>query len=560
VLAPEDALPSWHRPAPEPLPEYATIVVRRDLEEVLWSEGRAILEHEALPAYLQKRRWFGSKGEVLKSVRVAYSARLGQGLGTTLFTEVEAELGDRTETYALPMGICREEQTTGPLAQQLALTRVRRGPDVGYLTDAFALDAFTREMLKGMRAESVVPFDGGELEFTKTFRLDELQLPDDAPIHRLSAEQSNSTLIVAETIVLKVVRKVLAGIHPEAEMTGYLTERGFGNIAPLLGEVVRRDRDGMAHTVALAQGFVHNQGDGWAWTLEYLDRAGGEALQNDDEQTTDALSGYMPFAAAVGRRLAEMHAVLASDTELEDFRPEEATPDILRGWATGVEEQIDLALEAIGRVREFPTELAGSQAEYLTRNAARIRTLVHSLAQSAEGAAWQTRVHGDFHLGQVLVTSGDATLIDFEGEPAKTMAQRRAKSCPMRDVAGLLRSFDYAAATGAGSRAAESEAAAQRRQQFVQEFRISASRAFLEAYRAVLETAPRAWVTPQTQQKLLDLFLLEKAAYEIRYEIANRPTWVGIPLGGMARIAQRLLAAEEIPASSRVAELAGGAE
>jgi len=173
--------------------------------------------------------------------------------------------------------------------------------------------------------------------------------------------------------------------------------------------------------------------------------------------------------------------------------------------------------------------------------------VVLGLARSAEGGAWQTRVHGDFHLGQILVTSGDATLIDFEGEPAKTMAQRRAKSCPMRDVAGILRSFDYAAATGAGSRAAESDAAAQRRQQFVQEFRLSASRAFLEAYRAVLDTAERPWVTPATQQNLLDLFLLEKAAYEVRYEIANRPLWVGIPLGGIARIAQRLLPQESTP-------------
>ena len=559
VLAPENALPSWHRPAPEPLPEYATIVVRRDLEEVLWTEGRKILEREALPAYLQKRRWFGSKGETLKSVRVVYSARLGTGLGTTLFTEVEADLGSRRETYALPLGICREEQTTGPLAQQLALTRVRRGPDVGYLTDAFALDAFTREMLRAMREESTIPFDGGELEFRKTFRLDELQLPDDAHIHRLSAEQSNSTLIVGDTIVLKVVRKVLAGIHPEAEMTGYLTEQGFGNIAPLLGEVVRRDNNGTPHTIALAQGFVHNQGDGWAWTLEYLERAGGEASQNDDEETIDALSGYLPFAAAVGKRLAEMHAILAADTELEEFRPEEAGADILEAWADGTIEQIDLAIAAIGRMHDWPSEQARQHAEYLTRNVERLRGLVQSLARGAEGGAWQTRVHGDFHLGQVLVTPGDATLIDFEGEPAKTMAQRRAKSCPMRDVAGLLRSFDYAAATGAGSRVAESEAAAQRRQQFVREFRLSASRAFLEAYRAVLDTAPRAWVTPVTQQKLLDLFMLEKSAYEIRYESANRPAWIGIPLGGMARIAQRLLPPEEQPAPKQEA-MAGSAE
>ena len=545
VLAPVDALPSWHRPQPEPLPEYATIVVRRDLEEVLWTEGRRILEREALPAYLAKRRWFGSKGEKLHGVRVAYSARLGTGAGTTLFTEIEADLGDRIETYALPLGICREEQTSGPLAQQLALTRVRRGPDVGYLTDAFALDAFTREMLRGMRDESVVPFDGGELQFRKTRRLDDIVLADDAEIHRLSAEQSNSTLIVADTVVLKVVRKTLAGIHPEAEMTGYLTERGFQNIAPLLGEVVRVDHEGVPHTVALAQGYVHNQGDGWAWTLDYLERTGGEATQSDEDESTDALSGYLPFAAAVGKRLAEMHEVLASDTDLPDFQPEPATAEILEGWAQEAAAQIDLAVQAIGRVVEWPTELAQTQAAFLIANTERLHAKALDLARSAEVGAWQTRVHGDFHLGQVLVTSGDATLIDFEGEPAKTMAQRRAKSCPMRDVAGLMRSFDYAAATGAGGRVAESEAAAARRQQFVQEFRLSAGRAFLEAYRAVLNAAPRPWVTPATQQNLLDLFLLEKAAYEIRYEIANRPAWVGIPLGGMARIAQRLLPQEQ---------------
>jgi maltose alpha-D-glucosyltransferase/alpha-amylase len=245
-----------------------------------------------------------------------------------------------------------------------------------------------------------------------------------------------------------------------------------------------------------------------------------------------------------------MHAVLASDTDIEEFRPIEATVETLESWAQDAAEQIDLAVRAIGRVQDWPNDLARSQAAFLAQNASRLHQAALELARFAEGGAWQTRVHGDFHLGQVLVTRGDATLIDFEGEPAKTMAQRRAKSCPMRDVAGLLRSFDYAAATGAGSRVAESDVAAQRRQQFVQEFRISASRAFLEAYRAVLETAPRAWVTPQTQQKLLDLFLLEKAAYEIRYEIANRPAWIGIPLGGMARIAQRLLPATDEDAGS----------
>ena len=542
VLATDAVLPSWHRPAPEPLPEYATIVVRNVLEEVLLPVGRSILEREALPAYLQKRRWFGSKGEKLLGTRIAYGVKFGQGAGSTLFTEVEAQLGDRCESYTLPLGISFEDGNTGPLAQQLALARVRRGPDVAFLTDAFALDGLTREMLAGMREERVAAFEGGKLEFRKTPRLDAIELPPEPQIHRLSAEQSNSTLIVNDAVVLKIVRKVLAGIHPEAEMTGFLTARGFENIAPLLGEVVRFNDDGVPHTVLLAQGFVRNQGDAWTWTLDYIERAAGDLTADDnDAAMQDALAGYMFFAAAVGRRLAEMHAVLAEDTPDAGFTPEPATAEIVSDWAAQAGIQVDLAVQALGRVQEWPNAAVQAHADSLRQRAPALKAAMERLAHAAEGGAWQTRVHGDFHLGQVLVTQGDATLIDFEGEPAKTMEQRRAKSSPLRDVAGLLRSFDYAAATASGGRVAESESAGTRRALLAESFRLTASQTFLEAYRAVLHAAPRPWVTPHAERGLLDLFLLEKAAYEVRYEAANRPAWIGIPLGGLMRLMDRLL-------------------
>jgi maltose alpha-D-glucosyltransferase/alpha-amylase len=541
ALVTSDVLPA--STASVPLPEYATIVVRRDIGEVLEPTGRAILEREALPQYLQKRRWFGSKGEKLHSVRFAYAVRLGEGIRASLFTEIEAHVGDRIENYVLPLGICREETTTGPLAQQLALARVRRSANVGILTDGFALDAFTRDLIAAMRAGAHREFEGGRLSFIGTPQLAAITLPEDAEIQRLSAEQSNSSLILGDAIVLKIFRKVLAGRHPETEMTGYLTERGFANIAPLLGEVVRTDSAGVQHTVALAQGFVRNQGDAWGWTLDYLERAAGEAYAEEGEDAAaDALSGYLTFAASVGRRLAEMHDVLASDTQIAEFTPEPATEEVLTGWAAGVAEQIELAVQAIGRVRDWPDEAAHRLAETFVSQAGELQAAARRLALSAAGQALQTRVHGDFHLGQVLVTPGDATIIDFEGEPAKTMAQRRAKSSPLRDVAGLLRSFDYAAATAAAGRVPGSEQATERRAQFAEQFRTSAGRAFLDAYLGILRQSPRQWVSPQAKPALLDLFLLEKAAYEIRYEAANRPAWIVIPLAGAARIATRLLA------------------
>ena len=149
-LVPEAAMPSRGGQVPTPLPEYATIVLRHDISEVLQPTGRAILEREALPAYLQKRRWFASKGEKLSGVKLSYAVKLGEGLRASLLTEVDAEIGDRVESYTLPLGICRDDHSSGPLAQQLAVTRVRRAAEVGYLTDGFALDAFTRNVIDSM--------------------------------------------------------------------------------------------------------------------------------------------------------------------------------------------------------------------------------------------------------------------------------------------------------------------------------------------------------------------------------------------------------------------------
>ena len=546
-LATVAQIPSWHARAPEMLPEFTTLVVRNELADLMTDTfARRTLERDILPAYLAKRRWFGAKGETLHSARLAYAVPLRPGRdNNVLFAEIEVAVADRTESYAMP--IAAIEENASVLGMQLAFARARRGPQVGYLTDGFATDDFTAAMLGHMRDASVLPFPGGELRFRTTSRADLLDLPEDAEVRRLSAEQSNSSQIIGDAVVLKVVRKVLAGIHPEAEMTGYLTEKGFGNIAPLVAETVRVV-DGVPHTVALVQGFVRNQGDGWGWTLEYLARAGDDVGtgQADEAGVDDALSGYNAFAAAMGRRLAELHAVLSADSEDPAFRPLDADDAALAEWAEGAIAQIDGALDALGRVAQWGDEADRGRGETLraTASALRaraepIRAAARALAQQGRGAL-QTRVHGDFHLGQVLVVQGDAYLIDFEGEPARTMEQRRAKSSPMRDVAGLLRSFDYAAAAAATGRTAESGSAADNRALVVERFRISAASAFLDAYRAVLGATPRPWVPPAAERAVLDLFLLEKAAYEIRYEAANRPTWLAIPLAGFAGIVERL--------------------
>lgn len=551
LLAAEAELPTWHAPAPAPeaLPEFRTLVLRSHLEELLSPPARTILERETLPSYLPKRRWFASKGEDLRNVRIAYGVRLPEARGV-LLSEVEVEIGDRTERYALPLGGA-EEDAPGVLVQQLALSRLRRGREVGYLTDAFALDALVRGVIAGLRAKLRIEIPGaGEIRFVPTSRLEQLELAPDAEIRRLSAEQSNSSLVIGDVLVLKIVRHVVGGVHPEGEMTRFLTEQGYTNSAPLFGELVRLDADGTPNTFGLVQGFVRNQGDGWAWTLDFLAREAEELAVTGEDQTqvVETFPAYTAFAAAVGKRLAELHEVLSRPSDDPAFRPEPADEATLADWADSAIEQIDGAFTLLRAVREWPDEQTGQAGNELLAREHELKELVRRLAREGQGAI-RTRVHGDFHLGQVLVVSGDAYIIDFEGEPARSMAQRRMKSSPFRDVAGLLRSFDYVAATAAPGRTAASAQTAERRSALLEQFRQDATVAFLDSYRSVLANTPRRWVPEEAETALMDLFLIEKAAYEIRYEAANRPGWLGIPVQGLHRIMARLFEpAETAPA------------
>ncbi len=544
TLSTDASLPAWHLPAPEAMAELRTLVLRQGIAEILVPEARRLIEEEALPAYLTRRRWFASKDDKISSIRLSTAEPIsGAGLELIL-TELEVTLSRRTESYLLPLAIAWEDGLSDLLPQQLALARVRRGRRVGFLTDAFATDALPLAVLRALRGSAVYPLAAGEIRFLPTARLVEIDIPEKPEIRRLSAEQSNSSLIIGDLAMFKLVRRVFPGIHPEAEMGRYLTEHDFANTAPLLGEVTRYDPDGTPHTLVLVQGFLRNQGDGWGWTLDYLSRVLNSAAVVDPdsriEDVAEALTGYGNFAAAIGRRLAELHVILAAPTDNSDFSPEKATRSDAAGWAERVRAQLDAALTAVAAVTDWPDEEIKAVAAALESRRSALDEAVGRLSKAVAGTL-KTRVHGDFHLGQVLVSSGDAYLIDFEGEPARPLEDRRAKSSPLRDVAGLLRSFDYAVAA-ASSHAEGPAQNAPGKATVLDRFVSGASEAFLAAYRAVHAQSPRQWVTEANEPALLDLCLLEKAAYEICYEAANRPGWIGIPLHGLARIAARIVA------------------
>ena len=545
ILATEAALPPWHIHPSEPLPELNTLVLRAGLMDVLEPAARKTIETEALPAYLQRRRWFASKDAAMKSARLASTDKIPGRTLDMLLTEVEVQLENRTERYQLPLGICWDGETNSgsALVQQLALARVRQTNRLGYLTDAFALDALPLGLIRALRAHLVLNVSEGEARCIPTPYLDAITIPENPEIRRLSAEQSNSSLIVAEQVVMKIIRRVAIGINPEVEMLRYLTEHGYANTPPMLGEICRVKHDGSSHTMIVAQKFVHNQGDGWQWTLNYLTRLNetmglGEKTGADEE---DAFANYAAFARAMGTRLAELHEVLARPSADPAFDPEEVTQADIHAWAENTTRQIETAMALVREVKEWPGDASRDAASFVLANQERIIATIPALAKSGLGTL-KTRIHGDFHLGQVLFAAGDAYLIDFEGEPSKTVEVRRAKSCPVRDVAGLLRSFHYAAAAARLNRTGALDASGAQSAAALQRFVDDMSAQFLNAYDAAAGTAPQnPGASGISGNPLLDLFLLEKAAYEICYEAANRPGWINIPLRGFNEIAMRVL-------------------
>jgi maltose alpha-D-glucosyltransferase/alpha-amylase len=543
LLSDADDWPSQHTPAPEPMPEYQTIVMRQSLPEAIMA-ARSVIEREALPQYLAKRRWFAMKDQVLRSARIALMTRVPSDDAVLL--EIETETASGTARWLLPLGIVWGDTTAPPLPTQLAIARVRRGPKVGLLTDAFALPSFPTAVLSGLAQRDIIAIDRGMIRFEPTSRMTEITVPDGVEMQWISAEQSNSSVIVGDIAIIKMFRRVTDGPHPEAEMGRYLTEQGFQNTPALLGEVVRVDPDGTRHALVIAQAFVRNQGDAWAWTLDLLLRGLSDITGSDEDAAADAINhaDYVRFAALLGQRLGEMHLVLARASSDPAFAPATASAARVAEFVERTRLQLDAAYLAVETMQASEAAAEHDRATMQDLRHALLGRLP-TLAEALHGASL-TRIHGDMHLGQILVCNGDVMVIDFEGEPAKPVAVRRGKEHPLRDVAGMIRSFDYAAAVvQRRSQASHAHLAEAQVKAFLDSFVERATDSFLTGYQEAIASA-RAHAPIAVDPELLDLFLIEKAAYEVVYEAANRPGWIDVPLHGLARRVRHLLGIETV--------------
>ncbi|WP_053149927.1 maltose alpha-D-glucosyltransferase [Pseudomonas sp. P97.38] len=536
ALAAENQMPSWHVEPAQSLPDFTTLVLKKRLEELLEAPSRTTLEQSILPSWLQNRRWFAGKDSAIEKVDIVYGVRFGDPQHPVLLSEIDVTSGGQTLRYQLPFGLLAEDQVGAALPQQLALSRVRRVRQVGLITDAFSLESFIRAVLQNMQAGTVLPCAEGELRFEPTEGLAALNLGDEPEVRYLSAEQSNSSVVVGGSLVLKLIRKVASGIHPELEMSAYLTAAGFSNISPLLGSVVRRDAEGEDALLMIAQGYLSNQGDAWEWTQNNLERALRDELADavsEQEQHYNALGELKDFAGMLGQRLGEMHQVLAQPTDDPDFTAQTTTAKEAQAIGKDVAAQVEHALRLLKQHQGQLNPTDQAMVARLLEHKKTVLAHVQELAGKAVGGL-RIRVHGDLHLGQVLVIKGDAYLIDFEGEPARPLHERRGKHSPYKDVSGVLRSFDYAAAMAIHLHTVDSTADADAaRQRVADRYLKEARQAFVEAYRLAAASLAHEWKDAEGEDAALALFGLEKAAYEVAYEAENRPAWLPVPLHGL---------------------------
>ncbi len=379
-----------------------------------------------------------------------------------------------------------------------------------------------------------------------------------------TAEQSNTSILYSDRLILKLFRRLETGESPDVEIGRYLTEHAhFKHIPPFFGEISITPARGEKTTVAMLQGFVANRGDGWEWFLEQLARFFVEVVNlaapepsaasflwsgESHPHAPDCANASLQAAALLGRRTAEMHLALSSATDHEAFAPEFFTADDLAADAQRIEAQIKSNLDALKRgLPALDDALSDRAGLLLSRRPALVARA--RAVKDLPAAGQRIRIHGDYHLGQTLRTVGghgdrtaasdghDFALLDFEGEPARSLAERRCKQSPLKDVAGMMRSFSYAASSALdrfrGARNQSEPGATGSLEGWARFWQSAACDEFLMAYREAVATNPMLLPTPETAQELLEAYLLEKALYELLYELNHRPGWLGIPIGGI---------------------------
>lgn len=532
---------------------------------------------KVLPEWLVARRWFSGKAKAIRGTRITDAVPLDPDENGEqvflLFVEVEYA-NDIPETYLVPVGFATGqecEQMLGDHSPSLIATlHVTAGKETadketvsGVLYDAFGSEGVGQTILDMIAGRRRAQGRSGSVvgHPLKCFRSLRGSQDDQLSVRSLKAEQSNSTIMYGDRLLLKLFRRLDEGVNPDLEIGRFLTETAhFPHSPAVAGSVDHQSRAGKTSTVGILQAFVRNEGDAWSYTLDnvhrFFDRvlaaqridplmkaelpkrglvaAAGEALP---DLARDLCNAYLQSAELLGERTGQMHLALASAPENLEFAPESFSELYQRSLYQGMRGLARKTLRTLrSKVETLPEAIQDDARKLLAAESEVIGRFESIVGRKLSGA--RIRCHGDFHLGQILYTGKDFVIIDFEGEPSRRLSERRIKRSPLRDAAGMLRSFDYAAQTVLFNHVAGvvQKDAFSSFQDWAVFWSQWTSTQFLASYFRTIKPAAFATHGDAEVTTLLNVFLLEKAVYELAYELNNRPTWVQVPLGGILRL------------------------
>ena len=538
-------------------------------DSLLKSRDKIQLE-EILPVYLKGRRWYGGKSKKIKSLKIDEIIPINSNKNQAYLTMVRIDYSDRDpEVYTLPLTFASGDRKT-EILNTMASTIVvgikihNKGTDTeGILYDAMAEPWFCSAILELIQRRRIIKTKEGVLaaETTSVFRKLRGSSSDSLTPSPIRGEQSNSSVIFGDRLILKMFRRLERGLNPDLEICHFLTEKTSFTHIPLVAGFIEYKKAGqkIPITISTLQGFIPNQGDAWRYTVDEISRYYGRtaSIDLDEEEVqklsyslfdlmgeetppiaNDLIGSYLESARLLGQRTAELHMALASAPEDPSFTPEPFTPFSQRSLYQTVR---NISANGYKTLRKSLSNIKGDarkEIQDILDQENQVMSYFEAIRQGKISAV-QTRVHGDYHLGQVLFTGKDFIILDFEGEPARSLTERKLKRSPLKDVAGMLRSFHYAAYGALFEEGARGSISAERlphQEKFALFWYRWVSAAFLKSY---LDTAGDTEFIPKESAKfdlLLNVFLFEKAIYELNYELNNRPDWIKIPIRGMLHL------------------------
>jgi maltose alpha-D-glucosyltransferase/alpha-amylase len=516
-------------------------------EGILDSAARAVLEREALMPFLKRQRWFGSKSREIRQARFADWGAIRGGNDPALLTVVAVAYTDGWgESYLVPLSFLSGERGSRAIKEMpgCVLTKVT-GARKGAIIDGLMDDDLCSRLLDTIDQQRDVTTSKGR---ARPWSMQRLELGAERHWLRPSGDQTNSIAFVDDRYALKLFRRLEPGENPELEILRHLASRRFTRVPALTGALLY-DRSGFEPgTLALVETVVRRQGSAWDFTIDdlrrYYERVLARVRSGDSGPPNDPgrepppffsalTSWYMTNATTLGRRTGELHLALFDGSDA--FKPERLdekarreTADAMQAYARDALRMLESRLGTVEAGARAKAEAGVSAGPVLLQRIEAIRNI------GSGHAGLRIRIHGDYHLGQVLRVEEDFVILDFEGEPARSLTERRAKQSPLKDVAGMIRSFSYAAYAALFSSTGLSADDRTLLEPWADTWQRWASQAFLNGYRATIQASPLV-PDPPIFDALLRAFILEKALYELNYELNHRPEWVAIPLTGILK-------------------------